>query len=213
MHPALDCLMLYPQAFSQMQLAIDAWVTPTERQREILCGIFHVQKVEAGEYLLQPGDSQHELLFVCEGLLRFYYPAEDGSESNKAFVSDNTFAGALAASALNLPVIYGIEALEPTTLLVASIADFTELYDEHPVFDRLGRKLIELLLMRKELRTRSFMQKNAKERYLEFCRDHPDLLRRVPQYHIASYLGVTEVSLSRVKKKEVLEKSATELRA
>lgn len=198
--------MLYPKEFAQMQRAVGAWVTPTERQWEGLSGIFRVEKVEAGEYLLQPGDNQHELLFVCEGLLRFYYPAEDGTESNKAFVAENAFAGALAASALNLPVIYGVEALEPSTLLVTSIAEFTELYDEHPVFDRLGRKLTELLLMRKELRTRSFMQQSAKERYVEFCSKHPDLLARVPQYHVASYLGVTEVSLSRVKREVRTEK-------
>lgn len=188
-----------------MQRAVSLWVTPTERQWEILSGIFHIQKVEAGRYLLQPGDNQHELMFTCEGLLRFYYPNEDGKESNKAFISENTFAGALAASALELPVIYGVEALEPSTLLIASIADFTKLYDEHPVFDRLGRKLTELLLMRKELRTRSFMQQSAKERYLEFCHKNADLLERVPQYHIASYLGITEVSLSRLKRDVLAE--------
>ena len=191
--------MLYPQ-FAQMQRAVSEWVSPTEKQWTALSSIFRVKEVKAGEYLLHPGAHRHELLFVCKGLLRFYYPAENGTEANKAFVSENAFAGALAASALNLPVIYGVEALEPSTLLVADIADFSGLYDEHPIFDRLGRKLTELLLIRKELRTRSFMQQTAKERYLDFCCKHPDLLARVPQYHVASYLGITEGSLSRLKK-------------
>lgn len=207
----LNYFMLYPREFEQMQRVIRTWVKPTERQWEILSGIFHIKKIEAGEYLLQPGDNQHELLFVCEGLLRFYYPAKNGTESNKAFVGENTFAGALAASALKLPVIYGVEALESSTLLMTNIADFTELYDEHPVFDRLGRKLTELLLMRKELRTRSFMQQSAKERYLDFCDKHSELLARVPQYHIASYLGISEVSLSRLKK-DILAENVSAVR-
>ena len=204
---ALNCFMRYSNEFAQMQRAIRMWVQPTDRQWEALRSIFHVKKLESGEYLIQPGDNQHELLFVCEGLLRFYYPSENGTESNKAFVTENAFAGALAASALKLPVIYGVEALEPSTLLIATITEFTELYDEHPVFDRLGRKLTELLLVRKELRTRSFLQQSAKERYLDFCHKHPDLLVRVPQYHIASYLGMTEVSLSRLKKDIFLERT------
>lgn len=191
---------MYPQAFEQMRAALRAWAELTDLQWETLAAIFRVREVEARQDLLQPGSNEHELLFVCRGLLRFYYPAEDGSESNKAFIAENAFAGALAASALNLPVIYGVEALENTTLLAARMSDFTALFDEHPVFDRLGRKLTELLLIRKELRARSFLQQDATARYLEFAKEHPDLVRRVPQYHVASYLGITEVSLSRIKR-------------
>lgn len=201
---SLEWFLMYPQAFEQMRVALSTWVELTELQWQTLAAIFRVRKVEARQHLLQPGSKEHELLFVYQGLLRFYYPAEDGSESNKAFVAENAFAGALAASALNLPVIYGVEALEDTTLLAAKIDDFTTLFDEHPVFDRLGRKLTELLLVRKELRTRSFLQQDATARYLDFIKEHPDLVRRVPQYHVASYLGVTEVSLSRLKKEALM---------
>lgn len=142
----------------------------------------------------------HELMFVCSGLLRFYYLAEDGTESNKAFAAENDFAGPLAASYLDLPVIYGIQTLEPTTMLVANYYDFVALFDEHPVFDRLGRRLAEWFLVRKELRTRSLLQHQAKDRYLTFKERFPQITERVPQYHIASYLGITEVTLSRLKR-------------
>ena len=203
----LEWWLMYPAEFEQMRRALRRWVALTELQWQTLAAVFRIRKLRSHEHLLQPGSSDHELLFVCKGLLRFYYPAENGNESNKAFVAENAFAGALAASALKLPVIYGVEALEDTTLLVAKLDDFTALFEEHPVFDRLGRKLTELLLMRKELRTRSFLQQSAKERYLAFVAEHPDLIRRVPQYHVASYLGVTEVSLSRLKK-DVLKQTA-----
>jgi CRP-like cAMP-binding protein len=187
----------------QLREVLKGWVELSERQWGTLADLFRVRAFGAQEHLLYPGSRDFELLFVCEGLLRFYYLAEDGQESNKAFVGENALAGPLAASALNLPVIYGVETLEPTTLLAADFAAFVALYDEHPVFDRLGRKLAELLLTRKELRTRSLLQQSAKERFLEFRAHHPELLKRVPQYHIASYLGVTEVSLSRLKRELV----------
>ncbi|WP_414588554.1 Crp/Fnr family transcriptional regulator [Scytonema sp. PCC 10023] len=125
---------------------------------------------------------------------------DDGMESNKAFIAENTFAGSLAAYNLDLPIVYGVQALEPTMLLTASFSDFVALFDQHPIFDRLGRKLAEWLLIRKELRARSLLQQQATERYLDFVKQYPDLVKRVPQYHIASYLGITEVSLSRLKR-------------
>ncbi len=186
--------------YRQLRTAIHQWVELTDRQWDILSDIFHPRRVDEGKHILLPGDYVYELLFVCSGLLRFYYLSENGDESNKAFIAENTFAGPLAASALDLPVIYGIQALEPTTLLVASYADFVALFDENPVFDRLGRKLAEWLLIRKELRMRNLLQQQAKDRYLTFRQQFPDLVNRVPQYHVASYLGITEVSLSRLKR-------------
>ncbi len=184
---------------SQLRLFLQGWVDLSEREWQQLAAIFQPRTVEAQAHLLLPGSKVHEVLFVCTGLLRFYYLSEDGTESNKTFIAENAFAGPLAAAALDLPVTYGIQALEPTTLLAAPFDAFTALFDVHPVFDRLGRKLAESLLMHKEVRTRSLLQHNATERYQQFLCHHADLAARIPQYHIASYLGITEVSLSRIR--------------
>lgn len=189
-----------PAALDQMRHSVQQWVTLSEPQWQMLAAIFNPKTLEARQHLFYPGSKAFELVFVCQGLLRFYYLDEAGKESNKAFIAENTFAGPLAAAALDLPVIYGVEALEATTLLAADFTKFVALFDQDPVFDRLGRKLTELLLIRKELRTRSLLQQSAKERYADFKEQNPSLMERVPQYHIASYLGVTEVSLSRLKR-------------
>jgi len=104
---------------------------------------------------------------------------------------------------LNLPVYYGIQALEPTTYLVAPLEQFTALYTVDPLFERIGRKLAELLLIRKELRMRSMLEQTATERYLDFIQKNPSLAERIPQYQLAAYLGISEVSLSRLKKNTV----------
>ena len=190
--------------FQQMRDVVSEWVGLSDAQWARLASIFRVRSMPAQASILLPGDRVHELIFVAEGLLRFYYLNDGGVESNKAFVAENEFAGPLASAALNLPVIYGIQTLEPSELLVANYSDFSELFDQDPLFDRLGRKFAELLLVRKELRMRSMLQKKAAERYQEFREQYPGLLQRVPQYHIASYLGITEVSLSRLRRSMVV---------
>ncbi len=186
--------------FDHMKFAAQEWVTLTELQWRTFATIFEVRTLGADEHLHYPGDSEHKLIFVGEGLLRFYYPAEDGKESNKAFLTEGAFGGALAAAGMGLPLIYGVEALEETSLLAADLADLSALYDEHPIFDRFGRKLAEHILVRKEVRMRRMLQQSAKERYLALRQTESELVRRVPQYHLASYLGVTEASLSRLKR-------------
>ena len=185
------------------RLLLDAaarWVTLAEPQRRTLAGLFALREVEARQPLALPGSERHDVLFVARGLLRFYYPGADGKEANKAFVREGTFAGALASAHLGVPLLYGIEALEPTTVLVAPYADFAALMDREPVFERLGRRLAEAILVRKERRTRAMLLQTATERYADFVRDHPDLVQRVPLYHIASLLGVTDVHLSRIRR-------------
>ncbi|NEP84847.1 MAG: Crp/Fnr family transcriptional regulator [Okeania sp. SIO3B3] len=186
--------------YQQLKVAVAPWADLTDAQWTQLAAIFRHRTAAKKDYLLVPGDMVHELVFVCHGLLRFYYLSADGTESNKAFIAENTFAGPLGAFTLNLPVMYGVQALEDTSLLVATYTDFAGLFDEHPAFDRLGRRLAEWLLARKELRARSLLQQQASERYLDFVSQHRGLVQRVPQYHIASYLGITEVSLSRLRR-------------
>lgn len=186
--------------FPQMRAALARWVDLPDPQWARLAGLFRPRAVAQHEYVVLPGSPDHELMFVCSGLLRFFYVREDGGEYNKAFVAENHLSGALAAFELAQPIPYGVQALEPATLLVAPYAAFAALFDEHPLFERLGRKFAEWLLIRKELRTWSLQQQRAAERYRDFLDQHPDLAQRVPQYHIASYLGITEVSLSRLKR-------------
>ncbi len=171
-----------------------------EAQWQQFAALFSVRLEAANTHLLLPGDKVYELLFVTSGLLRFYYVDGEGNEANKAFIAEDTFAGPLASSMLDLPVIYGVQSLEETRLLVCDYRAFVALFEHDPTFERLGRKFAEQLLMRKELRMRSMLQQNARARYLDFIARHPDLVQRIPQYHIAGYLGITEVSLSRLRR-------------
>ncbi|MDX1660774.1 MAG: Crp/Fnr family transcriptional regulator [Gemmatimonadota bacterium] len=186
---------LYPR----LRRALARWSDLPNPQWEELASIFRERQVPAGAYLLRPGDEDYDLMFVGEGLLRIYYIGEEGREWNKAFPAEGGFAGPLATALLGEPSRYGIQALEPSRLLAARYADYFELLESHPAFDRLGRRIVEWVLGQRELRERSLLQDGAAERYAEFRARHPELIGRVPQYHVASYLGVTEVTLSRLR--------------
>ena len=184
----------------QMRSAIASWVEFAEPEWGRFAGLFHVRWIQEGDHFLLPDASLDELCFVCSGLLRAYYLADDGTEANKTFIVDREFAGPLPAAALGQPVACGIQALEPTTLLVAQYVDFAALLERYPVFGQFQHKLTTWLLNRKEMRTRSLLLGGARERYLDFVERYPQLAGRVPQYHIASYLGITEVHMSRLKR-------------
>ncbi len=190
----------YNEELQQLRATVSQMSDLDDAQWQQLAALFASREVAAGSHLLLPGDKVYELLFVTHGLLRFYYVDGEGGEANKAFIAENTFAGPLASSMLDLPVIYGVQAIETTRLLVCDYRKFVDLFTLDPMFERLGRTFAEQLLMRKELRMRSMLQQNARERYQDFVAQHPDLVQRIPQYHIASYLGITEVSLSRLRR-------------
>lgn len=187
-----------PDLYHQLRETIADWVTLTDAQWNTLASIFAEKQFRKGEHVTYPGTGEHEVLYVGTGLLRFYYVGDQ--ESNKAFVAESDFAGPLVAAARGLPLDYGVQALEATRLLAAPYPDFVDLVDRSAVFGRLRQKLLERLLVHKEVRTQSLLQSSARERYLAFLDAHGDLFQRIPQYHVASYLGISDVHLSRIRR-------------
>ena len=186
--------------YDQLRSVLQGWLELPQTQWLQLRSLFQLKTIRKHEHIIYPGTKNYPILFVYSGLLRTYYLSEDGIEKNKSFAVEDTIGGPISAFVLGLPVVYGVQALEPSTLLLAQYDDFAALFDQHPVFDRLGRKIAEQTMIRKELRERSFLLNDAKKRYLDFLKRNPDLVQRLAQYHIASYLGVSEVSLSRLKR-------------
>lgn len=186
-----------------MRTAIGKWTVLNDASWARFAGIFAPADFEQGAHLVLPGAPLHKLYFVTRGMLRFYYIDAEGREWNKSFAGEGSFAGAFSSYLLALPAPYAIEALERTQLLVAPWASVEALYDSDPSIERLGRRFAEWLAVRKELRERAFLELDATQRYQHFVADHPGLVERLPAYHVASYLGVTEVALSRIKRKLV----------
>ena len=153
------------------------------------------------QHLYQAGDIASHVYFICKGLVRFYYTTEDGKEVNKSFGSEGKFVGALQSSHHPQPCRYHIQALEDTTTLSVPIKLLHQLYITSLPWATLGRVYMENLAVKKQQREAQFLLDNAEQRYLDFINENKALAERLPQYHIASYLGITDVALSRVRGK------------
>ena len=156
---------------------------------------------DKGDLLVSTGAPASEFFFLASGLVRLFYTTDEGKEFNKSFCLANDFVGAYSAAALNLPSRFSIQALEPTQTLLIPAVLLNELFERHHAWERLGRKLAENLAIKKEFREAALLLDAAETRYQNFLEEYPGLYQRIPQYHIASYLGITDVALSRIRKR------------
>lgn len=152
------------------------------------------------QYFVTTGEQATSVGLILSGVMREYFITQEGKEFNKAFVLEGDITGSLFDLLTQEPSIASIQALTQTELLVADYQAFSALYDRFPCCQRLGRLHAERLFMLKARREHEFMTLDAYARYQMLLSRVPLIEEQVAQYHIASYLGITPVALSRVKK-------------
>lgn len=178
------------------RLAMQADVTPAEWK--LLQEHTIVRDIAAGTGLIEAGQLVERAYFCVRGLFRLYYPLEDGREYNVAFTVEGDFATSHAAMITHQPSSLTIEALEDALVIEIEHTLLQQLTKQHHSWERFVRLSVERLYIRKEERERELLYLSARERYEAFLRKYPGLAERIPQYHIASYIGISPVSLSRL---------------
>lgn len=171
---------------------------PREEQRKLLKRrkIIYLKK---DEYFLLAGKIPDCLGYNISGLLRLFYIDDSGNEINKHFVTEKTLAVAYNAFIRREESNIYIQALENTKLLIIDYKTYNDLLNSHICWQKAARKLAEMLFILGQKRESDFLLIDAQERYLQFLEDYPNLVNRISQYHIASYLGITPESLSRIR--------------
>ncbi|OZG74188.1 hypothetical protein BTA51_03995 [Hahella sp. CCB-MM4] len=154
-----------------------------------------------GEVVLEAGQLAGRFWFVAQGLMRNVYTTPDGREFNKSFIDAPGFCGAMTELVHGMPSRFSIQALEPTIALSIPIKWYREACDTNVTFDRLARAQAQYLALKKEDREAELLLDDATTRYQQFQKEYPSLEQRIPAYHIAAYMGITEVALSRLKRK------------
>jgi CRP-like cAMP-binding protein len=170
-----------------------------DKTLEAFVALFKCRELKKGEDFISEGELGDSFAFIQSGLLRSFYISPKGEEYNKHFFMGGSFVAPLTSLVLNRPSPLYIGALENSELLVASASALSELYVSHIDLNILGRKLVEYAWIGKERRETQLVMLDATERYSGFLQDFPGLDQRIPQYHIASYLGITPVQLSRIR--------------
>ena len=151
-------------------------------------------------YLLRDGQVCDKACMVVSGLARAYYINEDKDITSR-FMDEGFIITSWISYYHQQPGDEFIEALEETTLACISYNDIQQLYKDYPEFNIVGRKQTEYSLYTSELRTRMLRKHTAEEKYAFFLEQHPDLMNRVSLKYIATYLGMNEETLSRIRSK------------
>lgn len=159
------------------------------------------REIKKKEFFCRSGDDFRYFAIVLKGLFRLYYLGSDGKEYIKNFRSEWEVIGPYAEILQNVKVRTYIEAVEDSTILVFPYDEFTKLYRANPHWMELGNYVNEVNYIEKEEKEFNFLQLSATERYLKFQNAFSHIANRIPQYFVASYLGITPVALSRIVKK------------
>ena len=163
--------------------------------------LFHVRELPRGAYLLRAGELAGEVAVVVRGLLREHFVLADGVERTKAFVLEGGFTGSLADLLSGARSRAFIVAEEPSRLLVAPFSALRSLHERDPAWRRGHERYVESLFLQKAEREYELLGLDAEARYAAFARRFPGLEARIAARHVASYLGITPVHLSRLRRR------------
>lgn len=158
------------------------------------------KKVAKNDFLLQQGEICSHSFFVEQGVLRFYALNEEGKESILQFASENWIVSDRGSVFFQEPSTYYIDAIEDTLTVMLDEDFVNRVVKINPDFRKQNENLLQNHIRHLYKRISLLLGASAKTRYLEFVAMYPDMLLRVPQWMIASYLGITPESLSRVRK-------------
>ena len=183
---------------------ISKYVSLTEEEKNAIVSLDIFRSVKKGTILLKAGQKTKESYFVLKGCIRSYYVV-DSEEKTTAFYTEME---ALTPPCVisKTPSEYYISCIEDTILLVSNSDMEAEINSKFPKFEMMCRKLSEELLAKQRIDFDAFKTSSPEQRYLNLLEKRPDLIQRVPQHQIASYLGIKPQSLSRLRAR-IIEKN------
>ncbi|MGJ8593920.1 MAG: Crp/Fnr family transcriptional regulator [Aquaticitalea sp.] len=172
----------------------------SEAQFQQIIPFINVKKVAKGDFLLKQGDICKHSFFVEQGLLRFYALNEEGKENILQFATENWIVSDRGSVFFQEPSTYYIDAVENTVTVQLDEGFISIVAKVNPDFRKQNEILLQNHIRHLYKRVSLLLGASAKTRYLDFINMYPNIMLRVPQWMIASYLGITPESLSRVRK-------------
>lgn len=179
---------------------IKSYVPLSSNDEIIIRTLFHKKELKKGEYLLEAGDICRHVIFIETGLVR-YYINQNGEEKTTYFNKENEFVCDNMSFLTQIPSNVNIRAIEDSTVWMISHADIQRFYKEVTTGERFGRLAIEQVFVSAASQIISLYTDPPEVRYNKFVSDYSDVAQRIPQYYIASYVGIQPQSLSRIRKR------------
>ncbi len=160
----------------------------------------HLLKLKKNEFLVREGDTPDKIAIVITGLFRAFYLTPNGEEKTIVFRERGRVLSTYSSFVKDEDSKFSIQALEESVVLYITIKDFEILMSQDVCWQVITGNYYMNIYIEKEARERELLSNNAKTNYKKFLNDYPGLIHRINHYYIASYLGISNVSLSRIRK-------------
>lgn len=191
--------------FKPILQAVARHIELTDAEKEHFISLLEYRKLKRRQWLLREGEVCHSSTFVLSGCLRGFTVDKNGFEHVLSFAPEGWWIADMYSFISQKPGILNIESLEETQVLLLSKGRQDVLFAEVPRFERFFRILIENSLVANQQRLLNNLSITAPERYQYFLKQYPSLINRLPQKHLAAYLGITPEFFSKMRK-ELLKK-------
>lgn len=185
---------------TQIIQSIKSLVTLNAAEEEAFLDILEVKKFKKKDFLLQEGKICNKITFINSGCLRLFYNV-DGEENIIQFFLENSWYTDYASFLTGQSTLENVQAIENSEVVQFKKEDLYELYNQMPVFDRVGRVFAESAVLSLSRLNQMKTNEEPEQRYLNLIKQRPELVQQVPQHYIASYLGIKPETLSRIRKR------------
>jgi CRP-like cAMP-binding protein len=187
--------------YEQLEQYINSKINVTRQEMDTIISFFKPVSAKKNELLVTHGQTSQRTFFVGKGCLRIFFIYEDGQDATRYFAFENQFATALVSFITGEPSLEFIQAVEQSELLVISQKDFYHLLTIVPQWEKFYRSYLEKAYVNNTNRLMSFVTLDAVKRYKELLEQNPIVVRRLPNKMVASYLNISQETLSRLKSK------------
>jgi CRP-like cAMP-binding protein len=172
----------------------------SQEEIEAIVETMTIKKYKKGTVLLKEGQISTEVYFVLEGCVRQYYLV-NGDEKTNNFFTEEQWVISMKSLSHNNPSNHFLDCCMDSSLVVGNREKEESLYKRFPKFETVSRKVMEKVFAEQQEIMSSYTTDTAEQRYLKLLKSRPDLFLKIPQYQIASYVGVKPESLSRIRKR------------
>lgn len=172
----------------------------TKQQIELIGSKTETRKLKAGDYFSEAGKTAKEVGFVIKGIFRVCYYSKDGNEITRYFIDENNFLVDLNSYTYQIPSSEYIQAVTEVELVVFKRKDLADIANTIVGWDKITNQITTKAFLDKVNRISPMLAEDATTRYKKFLDQFPKLALRIPLSYLASYLGITQQSLSRIRK-------------
>jgi len=185
--------------YSDLKQFVSQFANLSGEEWEAVKPFIEVRKLKKNDYFVREGEIARYISFTQNGYLRVFYN-HDGDEITRDISPLHTFVTALPSYVSQIPSFEIIQAITDCDLLVIYRDHLESLYDKYNNWQRVGRRVMEEMFVQTQSRIYAFITQPAEARYKAMMKQFPDIFQHVPLQYIASYLGITSQSLSRLRR-------------